>query len=116
MSFGISILMNVFIDVKTGMPCIRRMDSVEILNPYMYIVPKEYCKYTTRNGDVMRKYIPRDSKQKTEISIQHCIDNFPQWNPHMETDSWKEQNHDEFKVALHWFAEKGVYSLHFGLS
>ena len=87
MGFDLHIVMILMMDEKTGLPL-----------GYSTQVPEKYRRFLNQKGPWFSKYVaPFD----TMISAERFLEEYPEW----PEDGWSQNDHEEFKEALGWFAE-----------
>ena len=120
MGYDLYVMLESFVDTKSGMPCVYTAEGMQILTSDTYVVPEEHRKYLNNRGWIFDLYVPRSCKQNVDASIDvtYLADRIPTWAelkpmiPSDWADSWNEADHNGFKNAMDWFASMGCYTVH----
>jgi hypothetical protein len=94
MGFDLHIVMLLMIDEKTGLPLTHTAQ-----------VPEKYRKFLNQKGPWFSNYVAQFDG--IFVSAERFLEEYPEWNDILSDDEWSQKNHEEFKEALVWFAEKG---------
>lgn len=101
---------------KTGKPFIYKLDTLE--KDYKLpeiVIPEEYRRFLQMRGHFLHIYTDElNEDDMFSTDIQDLLEYFPSWkeiteNPEYSEDLddyWTEKDHDEFRVALEWFADQ----------
>lgn len=120
MGFDMNITINLLIDPDTGLPAVRSRNGD--LHPFVldeFAVPVHYRKWLHQKGSHLHNYIMGfDGEYNSDA--WYFLHVFPDWDDisqnfdaHIDNwvDGWTENEHDEFRKALEWFASKDVFTV-----
>ena len=102
------IQLKLYIDPVTGSPCYESCNSMK---PYIqsdHIVPEQYRKwlYGFACDGIFNKLLMTEDFIAT---IAEAYENYPPYEEMGEFDRWSQEDHEEFREALGWFAKDGIY-------
>jgi hypothetical protein len=120
MGYDLYVMLESFVDINSGMPCVYTTEGMQILRSDTYVVPEEHRKYLNNRGWIFDLYVPRSCKQDicSSIDANYLADRIPSWVelkpmiPSDWVDSWHETDHNGFKNAMDWFSSMGCYTVH----
>jgi len=122
MSIDLYIRIVLYVDPDTGLPHVykRINDKVEkaLYKAEDYKVPTEFCKYFYQHGKHFRYYTALFHSLERETTASSFLSTYPNWEDVYRykkgvLNDWSEDDHNEFKKALEWFATKDdVFMIH----
>jgi hypothetical protein len=124
MGFDLHINLNLGLDVNTGLPFVWGNNLEK--NPYVpseLEVPLKYRKWVRQRGHHFHYYIRsiNGSDLLSSTNVEHFLEKYPEWEDvkdsmtldgeDEESYEWREEDHNDFKEALTWFAEKSHFEV-----
>jgi hypothetical protein len=96
------------IDLLTGTPCYESYDSMKPYIQSEHVVPESYRKWLHGFAcdGIFNMLLMTEGCIAT---IAEAYENYPSYDEMTEFDNWSEDDHEEFREALGWFAKDGIY-------
>jgi hypothetical protein len=122
MGFDLTIVLNLRIDSKTGLPFVYAYNHPTLANfsmiPYVpseYEVPENHRPYLQQRGHHFHFYIVSFA-ERTSIDVEEFLNEYPKWQDVVASMGdieygWTEKDHDGFKSALLWLSSKQVFQV-----
>lgn len=116
MGFDINIIINTWIDEKTGLPFVWGKNcEKKVYNPEEYQIPEEYRKWIHQRGHHFHAYIKMFDDSTTQCDVDIFLEYYPKWEDtkyDIIDDEWTEEDHNGFKKCLEWLVSKpGIFGI-----
>ena len=107
MGFDIYISLSLPMDPVSGQPYIWSKDGLRTpLALLDFTIPVQFREYLQMRGSHFHEYIKPFTGYT--VSVEDFLDHYPDW---VDNEYWTKVNHDGFKEALQWFAQKGYFNI-----